>query len=36
MLKEKYLKEIVPALKKTLKIANIMEVPKVEKVVLNM
>lgn len=36
MLKEKYLKEIVPALKKELEIENIMEVPKVEKVVLNM
>lgn len=36
MLKEKYLKEIVPALKKELNIQNIMDVPKVEKVVLNM
>ncbi len=36
MLKEKYLKEMVPALKEKLEIANIMEVPKLEKVVLNM
>lgn len=36
MLKEKYLKEIVPALKESLNISNIMEVPKIEKVVLNM
>lgn len=36
MLKEKYLKEIVPSLQKDLKISNIMEVPKIEKVVLNM
>lgn len=36
MLKEKYVKEIVPALKESLKISNIMEVPKLEKVVLNM
>ncbi len=36
MLKEKYLKEIVPALKEKLEIKNIMEVPKVEKIVLNM
>lgn len=36
MLKEKYAKEMVPALKKSLKVENIMEVPKVEKVVLNM
>jgi ribosomal protein L5 len=35
-LKDKYLKEIVPVLKETLKISNIMDVPKVEKVVLNM
>ena len=35
-LKEKYLKEITPTLKETLKISNVMEVPKVEKVVLNM
>lgn len=36
MLKEKYLKEIVPALKDSLQISNIMEVPKIEKIVLNM
>ena len=36
MLKDKYVKEIIPALKEKLEIANIMEVPKVEKVVLNM
>lgn len=36
MLKEKYLKEIVPALKEKLEVSNIMEVPKIEKVVLNM
>ncbi len=36
MLKEKYIKEIVPELQKDLGLSNIMEVPKVEKVVLNM
>jgi large subunit ribosomal protein L5 len=36
MLKERYKKEIVPELKKKLDLQNIMEVPKVEKVVLNM
>lgn len=36
MLKEKYLKEIVPALRKKLEIENVMETPKIEKVVLNM
>jgi large subunit ribosomal protein L5 len=36
MLKEKYLNEIVPALKEKLEIKNIMDVPKIEKVVLNM
>lgn len=36
MLKEKYLEQIVPALKEKLEIKNIMEVPKVEKIVLNM
>ena len=36
MLKEKYNKEIIPALKKNLKISNPMELPKIEKVVLNM
>ena len=36
MLKEKYIKEVVPVLKKNLKITNVMEIPKLEKVVLNM
>jgi len=36
MLKEKYIKEIIPALRKKLEIENVMDVPKVEKVVLNM
>lgn len=36
MLKEKYLKEIVPLLRKKLEIKNVMETPKIEKVVLNM
>ena len=36
MLKEKYWKEIVPALQKELKIPNMMDVPKIEKIVLNM
>ncbi len=36
MLKEKYEKQIVPALKDSLELSNIMEVPKLEKVVLNM
>ena len=36
MLKEKYLKEIMSALKEKLKIENPMDIPKVEKVVLNM
>jgi len=35
-LREKYVKEIVPSLKEKLEIENIMDVPKVEKVVLNM
>ncbi len=35
-LQDIYKKEIVPKLKETLKCENIMEVPKVEKVVLNM
>jgi len=34
-LKERYQKEIVPALQKTLEIKNVMQVPKVEKIVLN-
>ncbi|MDD3145277.1 MAG: 50S ribosomal protein L5 [Candidatus Gracilibacteria bacterium] len=36
MLKDKYLKEISPALKEKLQISNVMEIPKIEKVVLNM
>lgn len=36
MLKEKYVNEIVPALKEKLEIANVMDVPKIEKIVLNM
>ncbi len=36
MLKEKYTKEIVPALKEKLELSNVMDVPKLEKVVLNM
>ena len=35
-LKETYTKEIVPKLKETLQCANVMEIPKIEKVVLNM
>jgi len=35
-LKERYYKTIIPALKKDLSLANVMEVPKVVKVVLNM
>jgi len=35
MLKDKYLKEISPALKEKLQISNVMEIPKIEKVVLN-
>ncbi len=35
-IKEKYKKEIVPKIKEELKIENIMEVPKLEKIVLNM
>jgi len=35
-LKEKYNKEIVPSLKEMLKITNVMDVPKLDKVVLNM
>jgi large subunit ribosomal protein L5 len=34
-LKERYQKEIVPTLAKTLDLANVMQVPRVEKVVLN-
>lgn len=36
MLKEKYIKEIAPKLQEILGISNPMEIPKVEKVVLNM
>lgn len=36
MLKEKYNKDIVTALKDNLKIENVMNVPKIEKIVLNM
>lgn len=35
-LKEKYINEVVPALMEKFKYKNIMEVPKVEKIVLNM
>ena len=35
-LRQKYIKEIVPALKNKLGTKNIMEVPKIEKIVLNM
>ncbi len=35
-LKEKYLKEIVPALKEELGLSNVMQVPRLEKVVINM
>ncbi len=35
-LKEKYVKEIAPALKSELGLSNVMEIPKIEKVVLNM
>ena len=35
ILKEKYTKEIVPALMKKFEIKNIMEVPKVQKIVIN-
>jgi len=35
-LKDKYIKEILPKLQKDLSVENIMEVPKLEKVVLNM
>ena len=34
-LKEKYQKEIVPALQKTLDMSNTMQVPRIEKIVLN-
>ena len=35
-LKQYYLKEVVPKLTETFKYKNIMQVPKLEKVVLNM
>jgi large subunit ribosomal protein L5 len=35
-LKEYYLKEVVPALTKELKYKNVMEVPRIEKIVVNM
>ena len=35
-LKEQYVKEILPALRKELGIANVMAVPRVEKIILNM
>jgi large subunit ribosomal protein L5 len=35
-LKDRYLKEIVPALQKELGLGNVMEVPRLEKIVLNM
>jgi len=35
-LKEKYNKDVFPALQKSLNLKNVMEVPKLEKVVLNM
>ncbi|WP_457568677.1 50S ribosomal protein L5 [Desulfurobacterium sp.] len=35
-LKEKYKKEIIPALKKKFNYKNIMEIPKIEKIVVNM
>ena len=35
-LKEKYVKEIIPTLKEKLQYHNVMEVPKIEKIVLNM
>ena len=35
-LKDKYLNDVVPELKKTFQYANVMQVPKLEKVVVNM
>lgn len=35
-LKEKYLSEIAPAIKKESSLANVMQIPKIEKIVLNM
>jgi ribosomal protein L5 len=36
MLKETYIKKIAPTLKKKLNISNVMNIPKVDKVVLSM
>ncbi|HOQ37604.1 MAG TPA: 50S ribosomal protein L5 [Acetivibrio sp.] len=36
VLKEKYMKEVIPALQAKFKYKNVMEVPKLEKIVLNM
>ena len=35
-LKEKYTKEIVPSLKEEFNYSNVMEVPKLDKIVVNM
>ncbi len=35
-LKEKYINEIVPALREKFKYENIMQVPKLDKIVINM
>jgi large subunit ribosomal protein L5 len=35
-LKEKYFSEIAPSLKKEMSLPNVMQIPKIEKVVLNM
>jgi ribosomal protein L5 len=35
-IKEKYIKEVVPSLKNKLGLLNVMQIPKIEKVVLNM
>ena len=35
-LKEKYLKEVVPALAEKFGYKNVMEIPKIEKVIINM
>jgi large subunit ribosomal protein L5 len=35
-LKEKYLKEIVPALQKELGVSNVMQVPRLDKIVINL
>ena len=36
ILKEKYKKEIVPALKQKFSIKNVMQIPRVDKIVINM